>query len=1579
MSDYLDNLFNNGDKNNTPITAAIGFNDGANKGFWRIQPRVKFGEDRGQWIEMGAEIRSALKVAGKVVGVTGRAVGSTGNPDNVRMMIQGMSDMGIPDGMYEVSTRHIELIGASIPDEYLRSKGINPEATQDPFGSLLAQSDIPNIEDVDFAPITPDDLRLANDGVNTPEGREQAAFKETPEGKAVAALPEGAANVATPSEVAQMLTPDAEGLPENNASSARARWKTNERLTNGDAGYLASDEGLAAMKDILNEGAAKNPNFYRPALEAIDDPNTSGAEKLQAVADALAVRGSNPDGSKVSLMDANPDRELLLSAGQALEKSLLRAGFENLNSDMYRRSEARRSGMPSPDAEGLKNLTAPGEWTPDPTEEGGVMILMPDRSQLFASETGYSIVDTAGYSVSFGAQAKEAAYGLEGNKQAAIEAYYKSGGAEGLQHSVQRAESLFGVTKEDAGDALISARGRKGEFSILWGPNEESRTAQIRKVSSDDLVRFRGGDVEGGSALGRAIEKGHSFYVESRNPWGSDAYEDFGPDESDASFRTWEEAAAWAKDDVLSSIKPYVSPLRKEESKIVDDAVQEAFDGGDPGTIDELVNALKRTRAAKNRPDQEAIAEEEKEEEEVVEPTDADLLDEEITPEVDELVGPEVDTSDFSRPVKSKETVDESRIAPGDFVNNPTNGDLMRIDDVSTQDDGTNLFSGTDADGVYQEFFTTPGQSLRKTNFAEPGEAPAAQRVAPVSPDTLEPAEIVPKEATVPDNAIDAEGFDVGDRVWDNSGVEVGTVKKILEKGYDNFGRDYTKAQVEGPDGKLSTAKLHHNDPEFPQYGFKKVPKPEKPVAPEQPIAPTEPAAIPEPETIEVPEPAVAPPPPPPGPPGGPTPGPGGQEPPEGPDDLTPPTKKAEELEVGDKIYSSNGTSGTITGISNNNGKITVDYIDGNGEAKSKRFLEGKDVDTKPVLLGPDREASGTPATDLQKEIIADLDDMDSSNPIEDDDLRDRLASAFNDIQDDNPLDEGELQDLIDEVNAYYMSKMAPAAPVLTANRGDHGRNIAPTTKSDEELRATKIKKTKGVEDPDAIMDQLTKDYPDGFFLDDPADVYNGGYMTHRSDIDGGASRHEVIVIRTTGNQFLTVHRFTPLKNGEPSGPSVDYISHDYRDSYSGIHGVRNGIGIMSRFFNGKASPVAVGSREYKAYFLPGGSWQNKLGYWRGKFDKTGRPLSKLKAKQLDELKNKYGGDLDAMNRAHTIEDMRMLTLEEKFFLAANGEAELLNTTTAIQLGQKQRALVADFFDASIRGDRQTANLRYQEMMNLLPENDEAKKIFAKVIREGLKERLDRTGITGKPRTRALQVQSAAVTNYIRSANKKYSMDNVMKLPHVNGGGVAVVKEGNVVEYTDNMGNKVVGRVVRLKRRSGANGYNDYAILQFLGTDGKLHTVNSDLVAAHMRFVDQDTPLTPYSGWARLAKLTRERLGEQAEIRRGDARVRRGMFWDGKTSTRIGLAYLGSDGERPEDSDGSFLVPGGQTKAASTLGSGDTVYDSDGNPIGTVLKVKFTTKNGKPIVAVQFEDADGNKKAIAFDPDEEIGPSGPKA
>jgi len=1340
MSGYFDNLFNgNNDDNLSPIVAGIGFGSGANKGFWEIQPRVLFGRDKGQWIEMGAEIRSALKVAGKLVGFTGRAVGSSGSPDRVRALVQGMSHLGIPDGMYELDTRHIELIGATLPDEYLRSKGIDPQASSDPFGSLLAQSDIPNIEDVQKAEITPDDLRLANGGVNTPEGQENAAFKNTPAGKAaIAQLPDEAAAEAKPFDIVD--------------------WgRTNP------------------YPKIVSE-----PKY----LEGLKNKNIAP--------------------------DAEGDGVDLGELTKAIRKGI-RSSFWSNNEDVNDHMDRYNDGL-------AKELTIK--------------------------------------------VAKKLGLGVAGSKN------------------------------------FLDYLAKNYDKDYFSGIN-------VGKFSTDGLEEF-------------------------------DKLVD---------------------DYAANNIAPDAEGAPDSAAKVADKAIQDAFDGEDVSDVDSLLDDV--------------------------------LNDTPASDDISDLLGPEVDTSDFDRPVVEKASVDEAGIEVDDFVNNPENDDLLKITDFAPRDNGGTDFTGIDRDGVEQRFSTRAGDMLRRVIHGEPGDTSlqdylATPTVAPVKP--LKPFEFLPRPVTVPDNAIPAEDFSVGDKVWNADGNEIGTVRKVLEKGFDNFGRDYTKAEVVGPDGKVSTTKLGH------ERGYKKLPAPEKAIAPEKPTIPNEPAAIPEPTQVEFPTPDVAPASPP-GPPNGPNPN--GAPPP--PEDLTPPTKKAESLVAGDKIYNANGTSGTVDSVSTENGKVTVNYTDQNGEAKSKRFLEGNDVNTKPTSnIAPDREANGNPISDIQKQTLEDLDAMDTADSIQDKALKQRLMDAYNAMQDEDFQDEGEIQDLIDEINDYYLAKnggtpaatptATPTAPAV--RRGDHGRDIAPTEKSDAELFNTKVSRKDGAQDPDAILNQLSEDYPDGFFVDDPNDTFDGGFMTHRKTIDGGRTRLEVIVSRTIGNQFQTAFRFTDLKTGEQK----TFISHDSRDSYSAIHGKKNGIEVMTRHFSGETSPVKVGSGEHSRYFAIGKTWQDRMKYWRGKFDKSARTEDSLNDKQRAELEEKYNGNIDAMNRAHTIEDMRMLTLEEKFELAANGEAETLNETTAVVLGNVERSAVESFYKAVAEGDTQSAKLRFQAMMNQLPDNSTSGGVFTKVIRQGLKDRLDASGVTGKQRTKALQQLSATVTNYILHANKQWSTDNEIKLPHVSGGGMLVVKEGAKVEFSDNRrtkeypsGRKIIGRVVGLRPSSNGRGYNDFVRLQFLGEDGKLHTSDADLAATHMKLVDDNTPLTSYDGWDRLGDLTFSRLGQEATDKRKAARLKKGMSWKDPSDpnynpNKVDLAYLGSDGvPQGEDPNTPSVNPSGVTKQAADLLSGDTIYDTNGNPLGTVVKTKITSKNGQPIVAVMYKDVDGNVQKIAYHPDQEIGPDAPKA
>lgn len=170
----------------TSLLASIGFNDGANKGFWRVQPREKFGKDAGQWIEMGAELRMFYKnKRGQTDSVTGRAVGSTGSPDGVRVLIQGQGKKGVPDGIYAADTANVRIAEGIIPESVLEKQGIKSTPKIDKEQEAL----LPTIDSLERADITDDDIRLINEGAKSKEAKQHAEYKKSVEAEEKKAAP----------------------------------------------------------------------------------------------------------------------------------------------------------------------------------------------------------------------------------------------------------------------------------------------------------------------------------------------------------------------------------------------------------------------------------------------------------------------------------------------------------------------------------------------------------------------------------------------------------------------------------------------------------------------------------------------------------------------------------------------------------------------------------------------------------------------------------------------------------------------------------------------------------------------------------------------------------------------------------------------------------------------------------------------------------------------------------------------------------------------------------------------------------------------------------------------------------------------------------------------------------------------------------------------------------------------------------------------------------------------------------------------------------------------------------------------
>lgn len=185
----------------TALTAGIGLNDGANKGFWRIQPR----DDEGQWIEMGADVLFRFRTGkGNLVVATARGVyvGPSGRPGFARVMVSEGNESGLKAGVYEVESRNLQQFKAIIPDAKDGKKG----ARTDKFGKpvkTLEDSKLPALEDLlsNSQPITDEDERLGR-GELTPE--EKAAEQDGRENSPIAEMPAGF-EAENPEEVKRLL------------------------------------------------------------------------------------------------------------------------------------------------------------------------------------------------------------------------------------------------------------------------------------------------------------------------------------------------------------------------------------------------------------------------------------------------------------------------------------------------------------------------------------------------------------------------------------------------------------------------------------------------------------------------------------------------------------------------------------------------------------------------------------------------------------------------------------------------------------------------------------------------------------------------------------------------------------------------------------------------------------------------------------------------------------------------------------------------------------------------------------------------------------------------------------------------------------------------------------------------------------------------------------------------------------------------------------------------------------------------------------------------------------------------------
>lgn len=168
--------------NDAPITAA-GYNDGANKGFWRVQWRNR----GGQFMEMGRGLLAMIRDAfsGNVSSLFGVFVG--GVPDR-----PGYGKMLFKDenGVYqvaEVSSANGEEVEARLPDEVLDDQNVKKKET-----TALADrfdADIQTREDMRIRPATKQEIKSATE---VPTEEQKKIIQEERDKSPLAKLPPGA-------------------------------------------------------------------------------------------------------------------------------------------------------------------------------------------------------------------------------------------------------------------------------------------------------------------------------------------------------------------------------------------------------------------------------------------------------------------------------------------------------------------------------------------------------------------------------------------------------------------------------------------------------------------------------------------------------------------------------------------------------------------------------------------------------------------------------------------------------------------------------------------------------------------------------------------------------------------------------------------------------------------------------------------------------------------------------------------------------------------------------------------------------------------------------------------------------------------------------------------------------------------------------------------------------------------------------------------------------------------------------------------------------------------------------------------
>jgi len=435
-------------------------------------------------------------------------------------------------------------------------------------------------------------------------------------------------------------------------------------------------------------------------------------------------------------------------------------------------------------------------------------------------------------------------------------------------------------------------------------------------------------------------------------------------------------------------------------------------------------------------------------------------------------------------------------------------------------------------------------------------------------------------------------------------------------------------------------------------------------------------------------------------------------------------------------------------------------------------------------------------------------------------------------------------------------------------------------------------------------------------------------------------------ITRTNGSNFMISFDIT-----DEDGNSTELFHSDYRDSFSSIFGVTNGIQRLTRVLSGDLDGWMEKSRkanypDWKNYFATG-KLADRLEYFSGSRSKAtpdslAAALAKAEAGKntyeiedakfnLDLLNNYFGGDIEKYKDNSKLQSAKLLTIEQTVDRYANGRGYMLNRARGKSDGTVMRSAVNGIFGAIQAKDTDTVTEIFKELSGRMPEFPKHPEVLQKML-----DRL-RAGAKLRFPTADQRSLNAIISNaFINFSREGMDLGTIDSAPHVSWEG-RILQEGWLVKYT---GNNVssVGIVERLikadKNTQSPNEYGDYALVRFKDQTGRLSEAVK--IAGKDLEVLDESGLTPEALQQVTIYTPRLKGDEMRESRYGEAFMIQKMARD--SILRMDQMGQISDGFRPPKTDPAFWDN-------SVAVPGRYLYDKAGLPLGQIAAVRETTSD----------------------------------